>query len=97
MRIFIAAFVLMMAAGPAAAQFGVLGCDRKDADPSYCRDGKPRSVCNENGHLVWQDNRDAISQGEMHFLSMEGRVKTPPCGASAPAAAPAPAAAKPGG
>ncbi len=92
MRGRVAALVLMtMAAAPATAQSngvqsngvqsnGVLGCDRKDADPQYCHDGKRRTVCSENGHLLWQDSRDALSQGEMHFLALDGRVPTPPCG-----------------
>jgi hypothetical protein len=97
MRKFIAAFALTaVVLGAADAHSSILGCDRQDADPQYCQNGKQKSVCNKNGHLVWQDSGDAVSQGQLHFLSMDGRIRMPPCGAPAPAATPA-AAAKPGG
>lgn len=81
MRACLAVLVLVtLVAEHAAAQSnGILGCDRKDADPQYCRDGKRRPVCSENGHVIWRDTRDVLSQGELHFLAMDGPPSTPPC------------------
>jgi hypothetical protein len=81
LRIWLAALVLAaMGAESAGAQSSVeSGCERKDPDPVYCHDGKPRAVCLENGRLVWRDTHDAISQGELIFLTKGGPVPKPSC------------------
>ena len=81
MRAWLAALVLMtMGSEGAIAQTNAeSGCERKDADRFYCHDGKPRPVCFENGHLVWRETHDAISQGELTFLTMGGKVPKPLC------------------
>jgi hypothetical protein len=77
MRSWLAALALMtMGAEGASAESG---CERKDADPFYCHDGKPRPVCFENGHLVWRETHEVISQGELAFLTMGGNVPKPLC------------------
>lgn len=80
-RIWLAALVLaaMGAEGASAQSAGESACERKDADRVYCQDGKPRPVCSENGHLVWSDTRDALSQGELIFLTKFGAVSKPRC------------------
>ena len=77
MRAWLVALTLMaMGAERATAESG---CERKDADPIYCHDGKPRPVCFENGRLVWRETHDVISQGELAFLTMGGKVPKPLC------------------
>src|SRR5450755_2176440 len=40
--------------GAAPQSVGKSACEDKYADPTYCREGKPRPVCLDNGHLVWR-------------------------------------------
>ncbi len=76
-RAWVAVLIVMtMSVESASAQSN---CERKDADPAYCHEGKPRAVCLENGHLVWRDTHDAVSQGELAFLAMGGKVSKPKC------------------
>jgi hypothetical protein len=77
------------------AHASMLGCETKTADPQYCHNGERRSVCIQDGRLVWADTREAVSNGEVSFLASDGPVAKPRCAAAAaPAAAPAPAPAK---
>jgi hypothetical protein len=82
LRTWLAVLVLaaMGADGASAQSADESACARKNADPIYCRDGKPRPVCLDNGHLVWSDTHDPISQGELMFLGMGGKVPKPRCG-----------------
>jgi len=70
------------------AHASMLGCETKTADPQYCHNGERRSVCIQDGRLVWADTREAVSNGEVSFLASDGPVAKPRC-AAAPAAAPA--------
>ena len=81
MRIWLVVLVLLTIGveGAAPQSVGKSACEDKYADPTYCREGKPRPVCLDNGHLVWRDTHDALSRGEMTFLTMSGNVPQPRC------------------
>jgi hypothetical protein len=78
-RIWLAVLVLLTSGAESAAVAGS-ACEDKFPDPTYCRDGKPRLVCSDNGHLVWRDTHDALSRGEITFLAMGGKAPQPRCG-----------------
>ena len=88
MRIVVATFVLVYLQ---PAQASMLGCEEKNADPTYCQNGVRRAVCAVSGAVVWADTRLPVTMGEIGMLASDGPVAKPPC-AAAPAAAPAPAA-----
>jgi hypothetical protein len=72
--------VVLVAAGAGTESSAtVLGCDKPNADPQYCHNKERRPVCLANGHMVWKDTQTPISQGELSFLAMDGRVPTPKC------------------
>jgi hypothetical protein len=80
-RIWLAVLVLLTIGLEAAAAQAVANsaCEEKNPDPTYCRDGKPRPVCLDNGHLIWRDTQDALSRGEITFLTMGGKVPQRRC------------------
>ena len=59
---------------PAHAE-GTVGCDKKDADPIYCRDGKPRPICLQGGVIVFADTRLPVT-GKYSF---DGQLSLSPC------------------
>ena len=89
MRVLLAT-IFLLCLQPAEAS--MLGCEEKNADPAYCQNGVRRAVCSQNGSVLWADTRLPVTVGEIGFLSSDGPVPKPPCGAAAAPAAPAPAA-----
>ena len=92
MRAFLAT-VFLLCLQP--AQASMLGCEEKNADPTYCQNGVRRAVCLVNGTLLWSDTRLPVTVGELGFLSSDGPVPKPSCNAPAAPAAPATAAPAP--
>ncbi len=74
-----------------SAHASMLGCEEKNADPAYCQNGARRPVCSLRGAILWADTRLPVTVGEIGFLSSDGPVPKPPCGAAPTPAAPAPA------
>jgi hypothetical protein len=70
-------YVLMLTlllAAPARAD-RILDCGKKDADPIYCRDGKPRPICLQDNDVVYADTRLPVS-GK---YSYDGELSLSPC------------------
>jgi hypothetical protein len=42
----------------------ISGCERKDADPIYCKDGKPRPMCLQDSVIVFADTRLPVPEGK---------------------------------
>jgi hypothetical protein len=68
-----------MASTPAHAET-ILGCEKKDADPVYCRDGKPPPICLRGNVIVWADTRLPVLGSQLAFiLRDEPRQSLFPC------------------
>jgi len=46
-----------IATSSSGSRRGILDCAKKDADPIYCREGKPRPICVQDNILVFADTR----------------------------------------
>jgi hypothetical protein len=72
-RCVIALTLLLVA--PAHAE-GISGCEKKDADPIYCQDGKPRPMCVQDNVIVFAETRLPIPGGRFSF---DGQLSLSPC------------------
>ena len=54
----------------------ILDCEKRDADPIYCRDGKPRPICLQDNVLVFADTRLPVAEGK---FSYDGELSLSPC------------------
>jgi hypothetical protein len=65
----------MLLAAPAHAE-RILDCGKKDADPIYCRDGKPRPICLQDSVVVFADTRLPVTEGKFNY---DGELSLSPC------------------
>jgi len=70
---YLIALTLLLAA-PAHAERS-LGCEKQDADPIFCRDGKPRPICLQDNVVVYADTRLPVT-GK---YSLDGPLSLSPC------------------
>jgi hypothetical protein len=54
----------------------ILDCGKKDADPIYCRDGKPRPICLQGNVIVFADTRLPVTEGKFNY---DGELSLSPC------------------
>lgn len=71
---YVIALTLLLAA-PAQAE-AISGCEKKDADPIYCRDGKPRPICLQDNVVVFADTRLPVPEGK---FSSDGELSLSAC------------------
>ena len=68
-------FILtLLLAAPAHAD-RILDCGKTDADPIYCRDGKPRPICIQDNVIVFADTRLPVT-GKYDY---DGELSLSPC------------------
>jgi hypothetical protein len=66
-REYVIALTLLLAA-PADAE-SILDCGKSDADPTYCRDGKPRPICIHGNVVVWADTHLPVSPSQIAVIA----------------------------
>jgi hypothetical protein len=70
---FVIALTLLTASSYADA---VSGCEKTDADPIYCKDGKPRPMCMQDNVIVFADTRLPVPDGKFSNI---GELTLSPC------------------
>jgi hypothetical protein len=81
-----AAALTILLAGPANAQSKddlsikpAMDC-KTSPNAQYCRNGRPREVCNDSGLLSWADNRVPLSRLDQNNIILYSPVLgIPPC------------------
>jgi hypothetical protein len=68
------ALTLLLAASAHAE--AISGCEKKDADPINCKDGKPRPMCLQDNIIVFADTRLPVPGGK---FSNVGELSLSPC------------------
>jgi hypothetical protein len=71
---FVVALTLLLAA-PVHAE-AISGCEKKDANPIYCKDGKPRPMCVQDNVVVLADTWLPVPEGK---FSNVGDLTLSPC------------------
>ena len=70
---FVIALTLLTASARADA---ISGCEKTDADPIYCKDGKPRPMCMQDNVIVFADTRLPVPVGKFSNI---GELTLSPC------------------
>lgn len=71
---FATALTLRLAASAHAE--AISDCEKKDADPIYCEDGKPRPVCLQDNVIVFAETLLPVPEGK---FSNVGELTLSPC------------------